>query len=316
MSPSIDPAILSALKSSCPHLGSTFEASGSSRIIATSLKPPRTLFGKCTTPVEQVLGEAASLSALERACESAGLDRSLVPKVHTYGSTEDGRKAYLVTDYADFSPSLGGAAQKQLGLSLAKMHRASKSPTGQFGFERPTHCGVTEQDNTWNDSWASFWADQRIGEIVRRIGDSKLTSLEKEMRSKVYPLLLETLKDVQPAIIHGDLWSGNAGQSKEDGSPIIFDPSSYYGHNEAELGIMNMFGGFNSDFFRAYHSIIPKASPEEYYEQRIKLYELYHHLNHALMFSGGYKSGASRIMESLIAWAEKQGGKKPGRAEL
>lgn len=35
--------------------------------------------------------------------------------------------------------------------------------------------------------------------------------------------------------------------------------------------------GFGKDFFDAYHSINPKSQP--YYDERQKLYELYHHLN-------------------------------------
>lgn len=61
---------------------------------------------------------------------------------------------------------------------------------------------------------------------------------------------------------------------------------------------MNMFGGFTQDFFEAYHEVIPRTEP--YYKERLRLYELYHHLNHLLMFKGGYRSGAISIMRSLI----------------
>lgn len=195
---------------------------------------------------------------MQDAFTAAGLDvekgQGLTPRVHTFGE-EDG-KAWLVTDYSDFSGGLSSATQKTLGKKLALMHLHGTSPNGQFGFDRPTHCGVTEQNNTWNKSWPSFWADQRIGELIKRIdkkrgGDSELVKLDEQMRQSVYPLLLDTLRDVKPAIIHGDLWSGNAGQDTATGEPVIFDPSSYYGHNEAELGIMNMFGGFSSAFFDA-----------------------------------------------------------------
>lgn len=87
--------------------------------------------------------------------------------------------------------------------------------------------------------------------------------------------------------------------------PVIYDPASYYGHAEADLGITHMFGGeycpfyprslsrctlpqtgqcisvdvpgFSPAFYEAYHSVHPRSQP--YYEQRQTLYELYHHLN-------------------------------------
>lgn len=37
---------------------------------------------------------------------------------------------------------------------------------------------------------------------------------------------------------------------------------------------MHMFGGFTGEFFDAYHKIIPRCEP--HYNERIKLYELYH----------------------------------------
>ena len=78
--------------------------------------------------------------------------------------------------------------------------------------------------------------------------------------------------------------SGNARFSRSRSQPIIFDPASYYGHSEADLGIMHMFGGFTPAFFERYHQLVPRSEPTEEYEQRVQLYEAYHHLNHALMF--------------------------------
>lgn len=165
---------------------------------------------------------------------------------------------------------------------------------------------MQEQDNTWTDTWSEFWAEHRIGDLVRRSGDQELIKLERQLRDKVYPLLFndEAMKNVQPTIIHGDLWSGNSGTDQSTGRPIIFDPSSSYSHNEAELGIMKMFGGYSTDFFDAYHQVIPKAQP--HYEQRIDMYEAYHHLNHFVIFGGGYRAGTVRIFKKLIEWADEQ----------
>ena len=48
-----------------------------------------------------------------------------------------------------------------------------------------------------------------------------------------------------------------------------------------------------------YHKRCPKTEPVDEYEDRVSLYELYHHLNHFAIFGGGYKGGAISIMRKL-----------------
>lgn len=69
---------------------------------------------------------------------------------------------------------------------------------------------------------------------------------------RVIPYLLGERLEIRPSFLHGDLWvritmgvmvkplmmmvnwqSGNVGRLS-DGSPVMYDPSSYFGHNEAE----------------------------------------------------------------------------------
>ncbi|CAD6885822.1 unnamed protein product [Tilletia controversa] len=307
----IDSALQAALLKHCIQFGSSFSSSGSSCI---KVEPSgKLLFGKVASPAEQVLGEAASLQALRTACEQAGLNEEecIVPRVYGSGTVDtdkDGRRrseAYLITDYLSLSSRVDSSGQATLGRRLALMHSASP-PEHRYGFDVPTHCGVTEQDNTYERDWRTFWERRRIGNLVERIGDQRLSSLQEEMQSSgVYDLLLDPVRDVRPSCIHGDLWSGNAGTDKTTGEPMIFE-SSYYGHGEAELGMTKMFGGFTSDFYDAYHKVLPRSEP--HYEERLRLYELYHHLNHALMFGGSYKSGAVSIMEGLIDFAGQDGG--------
>lgn len=99
----------------------------------------------------------------------------------------------------------------------------------------------------------------------------------------------------KPSLLHGDLWSGN-WSADDAGNPVLFDPATYYGHSEAELSIMNMFGGFSSTFWKEYHKSIPKAPM---FEERMQLYELYHYLNHYNIFGVGYRGSCIRIMRSL-----------------
>jgi fructosamine-3-kinase len=67
------------------------------------------------------------------------------------------------------------------------------------------------------------------------------------------------------------------------------------------------FGGFGPDFLKEYHSICPKTEPVEEYDDRVMLYELYHHLNHHAMFGGMYRSGAVSMINTLL---KKYGGQE------
>lgn len=248
-------------------------------------------------------GEVASLLAMSKT--STGL----VPEVLGFEVSPDGKEATMVTQWFDLSSARGGHTQRGLGSKLAQMHMPPPEGTegyeGKYGFPVPTHCGATEQDNTWEESWEVFWRDRRLGNLVNRIGDKEINALWEDMKRRAVPLLLHSFSPApQPVILHGDLWSGNAGYDETTSSPVIFDPASYYGHNEADLGITRMFGGFSYEFYDEYHQVHPRSSP--YYNERQKLYELYHHLNHTYMFGGSYKHGAMGIMKSLIEWAEKE----------
>lgn len=101
--------------------------------------------------------------------------------------------------------------------------------------------------------------------------------------------------EIVPALLHGDLWGGNVAECAE--GPVIFDPASFYGHSEFELGIAGMFGGFSSSFYSAYHDKIPQAPG---FAKRKQLYQLFHYLNHWNHFGGGYRGSSIRIMKDLL----------------
>lgn len=50
------------------------------------------------------------------------------------------------------------------------------------------------------------------------------------------------------------------------------------------LAIARIFGGFPQSFYETYHKYYPKTEPVSQYSLRAELYELYHYLNHALLF--------------------------------
>ncbi|KAF2202243.1 Ketosamine-3-kinase [Delitschia confertaspora ATCC 74209] len=261
-------------------------------------------------------GEHTSLNAIHTAVPN------LCPKSYGHGHfASSSLTSYLVTDFLHLSRSTPKSpSAPSLAAKLAKLHTTpAPIPDGystpQFGFPVTTCCGDTPQDNSYKSSWAEFYAENRLRHILRRAekrngADKDIRQLVEATASKVVPRLLgdEHLnhgKGVTPVVVHGDLWSGNTsvgviGDESGEAEDVVYDPSSCYAHSEFELGIMKMFGGFGGSFLKEYHELCPKTEPVDEYEDRVKLYELYHHLNHYALFGAGYKSGAASIMKNLI----------------
>lgn len=206
-------------------------------------------------------GEHASLNALHNAVPS------LCPASFGHGALSDTPSShYLVTEFMDLSPRSGGGGSKSgssLAQKLAKLHTTpAPTPRGHerpmFGFPATTCCGDTPQDNSYESSWATFYAEHRLRFILARSeksngSDKELAALVNRTADEVVPRLIgdEHLnggKGVMPVVIHGDLWSGNAGRGRlpsmkeGESEDVVFDPSAVYAHNEFELGIMKMVG--------------------------------------------------------------------------
>lgn len=187
--------------------------------------------------------------------------------------------------------------QQQMGQRLARLHDATRQQ--QFGFDRLNYLGSTPQPNDWSDDWVGFYREQRLGWQLRLFADK---TESQDPLLKAGERLMEKLDDIigavdEPAVLlHGDLWSGNAA-ADQHGAPVIFDPASYYGQREAELGMMRMFGGFDRYCEAAYAEVWP-LQPEA--ERRIALYRLYHEINHLNLFGSSYYSSCLSTINELL----------------
>jgi protein-ribulosamine 3-kinase len=185
----------------------------------------------------------------------------------------------------------------EVGRRLARLHRCG-SP--YFGWHRDNTIGSTPQRNDQTSDWVDFWRRHRLGfqlELAARNGyDRSLSSSGERLMA-----VLDALIGHRPAasLLHGDLWGGNIGATRE-GEPVIFDPAVYYGDRETDLAMTELFGGFGSDFYAAYGEEWPL--PPEYATRKI-LYNLYHVLNHLNLFGGGYLARAKAMMDQLVASA-------------
>ncbi|MEM6251749.1 MAG: fructosamine kinase family protein [Cyanobacteria bacterium P01_D01_bin.156] len=202
-----------------------------------------------------------------------------------------GGSSYIVMEWLNLG---GGNAWSTMGQHLAAMHRVS-SDLG-FGWHRANTIGETHQPNDWQESWLSFWRDQRLG-YQFRLAKRRGGSFPKQQR------LLDALPDLLaghdpvPVLVHGDLWSGNAAITTA-GEPVIFDPAMYYGDREVDLAMTELFGRFPKAFYDAYEASYPLSSG---YSLRKTLYNLYHIVNHFNLFGGGYEAQANRMVDELLA---------------
>lgn len=213
-----------------------------------------------------------------------------VPQPICWGVAD--RSAFIVMEWLELG---SGSEQswRQMGENLAAMHRVTSNRG--FGWRQNNTIGDTPQPNPWTDDWLSFYRDHRLGfqfKLARRRGghfprqDELLAAL---------PSLLSG-HEPAPALLHGDLWSGNAAVTT-DGEPVILDPATYYGDREADLAMTELFGRFPPAFYLAYNQAYPLAAG---YEGRKTLYNLYHILNHFNLFGGGYGAQANRMIDQVL----------------
>ncbi|HEY3073777.1 MAG TPA: fructosamine kinase family protein, partial [Burkholderiales bacterium] len=200
--------------------------------------------------------EADGLAALRAAGCTA-------PEPVSHGAA--GRAAFLLMEFLELKSRGDFAA---LGRMLATMHRAHGS---RFGWARDNYIGSTPQLNGAYENWAEFWRARRL---EPQLAFAKRNGYDLDAADVMQLLEGHT---PAPSLLHGDLWSGNAG-FLAGGAPALFDPAVYYGDREADLAMTELFGGFPPEFYSAYGEL-PAG-----YETRKHLYNLYHLLNHLNLF--------------------------------
>jgi len=212
---------------------------------------------------------------------------------YVIGTGEIQGKPYILMEYVDAARPTSTFWQT-FGQQLASLHRHSKD---QYGLDHNNFIGKLPQNNEWMAGWVDFFIQKRLNIQLGRahyhgIIDHEFVSKFKQ----IYPLLPKLLPDEPPALLHGDLWSGNF-KVDQAGNPAVFDPAVYYGSREAELAFTTMFGGFEDTFYTAYQEVFPL---EPGFYDRIPIYNLYPLLVHVNLFGTSYLSGIEKTLKSLL----------------
>jgi protein-ribulosamine 3-kinase len=246
-------------------------------------------FAKVNEPASAAMfaAEADGLDAIR----DAGAVR--VPRVFTHGANDE--SSWLVLEWLELEP-LGPASAASLGVALAAQHRIAQRT---FGWPRENFIGATPQRNAQSDDWLAFWRQHRLHAQLRLAAANRLPSRMIDRGERLAADCEAFFRNHVPArsLLHGDLWGGNAS-GLADGTPVVFDPAVYVGDREADVAMTELFGGFPKDFLAAYRNHWPLADG---YTVRRDFYNLYHVLNHANLFAGGYVGQSGDAIEKLLA---------------
>ena len=178
----------------------------------------------------------------------------------------------------------------ELGKNLACLH---KNTSQNFGLEHDNYIGTLHQSNTFHGKWTDFFREERIKPMMKSALLSKLlNSKDLDLAERLFDRLTEIFPESEPSLIHGDLWSGNF-MTDEHGMPCLIDPAVYYGNREMDIAMSKLFGGFNPQFYEAYHYYYPLSSG---WEKRLNICKLYPLLVHLNLFGGQYAEGVRSIL--------------------
>ncbi|MEL6366955.1 MAG: fructosamine kinase family protein [Pseudomonadota bacterium] len=227
--------------------------------------------------------------ALTRIAETGSI---VVPAVTFCDAS--GSEVWLVLEWLNLR-ALDSVTEPALGRALASLHRNSDSA---FGWPETNWLGGSLQFNATTDSWSDFFSTQRLEPQLKwaidQGYDGRLQRQGRRLLDRLPGLL--SAHHPEPALVHGDLWSGNAAAT-ESGVPIVFDPAAHFADRESDLAMMRLFGGFGPSCFAGYAEAWPLPDGHEH---RVRLYQLYHLLNHLNLFGSGYLPRCLSVMQSLI----------------
>lgn len=210
-----------------------------------------------------------------------------IPEVISTGT--DGGESWLLLRYLSKGYATG-ATWYEAGTALAALHRQSDS---HFGLDHSNYIGSLPQENNRHVTWAAFYAEERIIPQIRMAFDRQAIGKTVVKQAEQFcSRISELFPEEKPALLHGDLWSGNFMHSTN--GPAVFDPAVYYGHREMDLAMTRLFGGFNADFYAGYEAEFPS---EKNAAKRVDYCNLYPLLVHVNLFGGGYVNDVVSILK-------------------
>lgn len=198
--------------------------------------------------------------------------------------------ACLVLEYIE-PGTASPKAMALLGAQLATLHQQSNE---SFGWRSDNFIGSLPQSNQEHNDWPVFYTRERLlPQLQLAVEAALLNSGDIPATEDIIRVLEGCCGDIQPSLVHGDLWGGNFLVDTND-TPFLIDPAVYFGHGEVDLAMSRLFGGFQTVFYETYRETWKKDGGEK---QREELYQLYYLLVHLNLFGSSYKQAVTRILK-------------------
>ncbi|HVT63656.1 MAG TPA: fructosamine kinase family protein [Mycobacteriales bacterium] len=184
------------------------------------------------------------------------------------------------------------AAAARFGEALAAMHREGDV---DFGADAPGYLATIPLDNSFEPDWPTFYANRRLLPLLEAarergaVDDDAATTIRR---------VVERIEELAgppepPALIHGDLWSGNLLWAADGAVWLVDAASAHHGHRETDLAMLALFGApYLDDILTSYDAAYPLADG---WQRRVPLHQLLPLLAHAVLFGRGYGSRAAAV---------------------
>lgn len=191
----------------------------------------------------------------------------------------------LLLEHVPNDAVLSVNAWADLARRLSGLHAHSGD---RYGWPVDYRLGTVTLDNRWSSDWADFWGQQRLLATA--------AVLDRGWRQRI-EALVAGLGDLlprqpRPALLHGDLWTGNI--LVRDGTLAAFiDPACCYGDIEVDLAMLSLFDAPPDEFWSAYGEL------EAGWEQRRPIYQLFPLLVHLRLFGASYEAAVDRTLQAL-----------------
>lgn len=211
-----------------------------------------------------------------------------VPEVHHVDSD------VLLMDWVPGGAPMGTPPQIQLADLIAGCHARGSDA---HGLDFDTVIGPLPQPNPRETDGIAFFREHRLrAQAQLAEAEGRITPTDRARFERLAEKLDDLLEPGPPALLHGDLWTGNI---LADGDRItgLIDPAAHYGHFEVELAFGTLFHSLEAAFFDRYAELrgLDDAWRRGFFGLRRDIYNLYPLLVHARLFGGGYAERAAEI---------------------